>query len=446
MKIIHILFSLCVIVMAWACTKNFPDHQISSTEETIDYQVTTKDVLTYINMRGEETRTRAETEKLIIPVLNNQDTVMYIVNYAEGWELLSADVRMPKVLAMSDRGNLSSIESLYTNPAQIEYLNNLKNKITSLNSISGDIILAEDNWANITVANESSDTWTDWYLTGVQPYRTDTIYDQDHLMLTEWNQGYPWNIRTPYKNSNMNSHCYTGCTVVAACQVLYYLQDYFKVSVPIYGECICNTFIPDGSDFVVLNDINVTFDESTLSDSYWDLMPLSYSSSSLHSYTATLMTYMGYLLNAKYKTNGTSAATYRIYDAYHDVFGFDCIKTAFDNVDEEYLKEQIIDSQLPCILEMWNTSGDGHVVVLDGFRQIRRVYIYHYQKHNNLAQVIKRDQSVTEYSSYVAINWGWGGTNDNDSSGATIWYNLATNWDGYNDFQEVVCDFTPLEQ
>ena len=402
------------------------------------------DLLEYVSIRGQIQATKSDIGNQIIPVLNAEDTVMYIANYDNGWELLSADVRMPKVLAMCDSGHLSSIELLYSNPAQREYLESLSNKIISLNDVDEDIVMADDNWSVITPFSESPDTWTGWYLTGVQLYRTDTMHEQDHLMRTKWDQSYPWDTKTPYTNSNKTSHCYTGCTIVAACQVLYYLQDFFNVSIPIYGSCSCSAFIPDGMGYVMLDDDNVTFDTATLSDSYWDLMPLTYGNGN-HSYAATLMTYMGYLLGAKYKSAGTTATTFKIYDVYRNMFGFDCVKTYFNNIDVNYLKEHIVDDKLPCILEMWNPSGSGHVVVLDGFRQIRRAYIHHYQRHNNLAQRQYRDVTVTEYSNYVAINWGWGGTNDvDDDNGATIWYNLGSSWDSYNDFQEVVSEFRPL--
>lgn len=67
----------------------------------------------------------------------------------------------------------------------------------------------------------------------------------------------------------------------------------------------------------------------------------------------------------------------------------------------------------------------------------------HYQKHNNLAQRQYKDVSVAEYSNFVAINWGWGGSKDADSNG-TIWYNLGSSWYDYNDFKNVVCGFSLL--
>lgn len=39
----------------------------------------------------------------VAPILNGIDTVMYLVNYPEGgWEVLSADTRVPKVLVMCE--------------------------------------------------------------------------------------------------------------------------------------------------------------------------------------------------------------------------------------------------------------------------------------------------------------------------------------------------------
>lgn len=443
MKIIRTLTLLCVIFGTLSCNKSFEYPMDTTAQIANTYKVSMNNVMDYVNMREKTHITKSDINRSIIPVLSTGDTVMYIVNYDNGWELLSADTRMPKVLAMCDSGNLSSIESLHTNPAQKNYWENISNKIMSLSNIDQNIAIADDNWTVITPLTESPDTWTNWYLTGVELYRTDTTHEQDHLMRTKWNQGNPWNAKAPYINSNKTIHCNTGCTVVAACQVLYYLRDYFNISIPIYGDCTCEAFIPEGKKYVILNDSNVTFDGNTLSDSYWNLMPLAFSSSCGHEYTATLMTYMGYLLRAEYLVNATGAATYNIYNAYRNVFGIDCVKTTFSNINIEYLIEQIVENKLPCIFEIWKSDDSGHVVVLDGLRQIRRTYIHHYQKHNNLAQRQYKDVSVAEYSNFVAINWGWGGSKDADSNG-TIWYNLGSSWYDYNDFKNVVCGFSLL--
>lgn len=53
---------------------------------------------------------------------------MYIANYENGWDVLSADRRAPVVLMSCDAGNLTESE-LYQNISQTEYVENVKDAI-----------------------------------------------------------------------------------------------------------------------------------------------------------------------------------------------------------------------------------------------------------------------------------------------------------------------------
>lgn len=54
---------------------------------------------------GMNTLTRANDGCSIVPYVYEGDTVMYVVNYAEGWELLSNDTSVPMVLAHAQSGS-----------------------------------------------------------------------------------------------------------------------------------------------------------------------------------------------------------------------------------------------------------------------------------------------------------------------------------------------------
>ena len=114
------------------------------------------------------------------PVMNGSDTVMYLVNYPEGgWELLSADKRIPTRLMVGETGSDDILWNLYN--TEVVYL--------------------------------------------------DSTY-VNHLIPTRWSQDvayFKWyNRYVPFINNlkidSTSGRCVTGCVPVACAQVLNYLQ------------------------------------------------------------------------------------------------------------------------------------------------------------------------------------------------------------------------------
>ena len=95
--------------------------------------VTYRDILTYLTEYKGLKQTRA-MEVSIEPILFEEDTVMYLINYEEGWELISADKRAPLHISRSDYGHMN-IDKLYDNPGKKIYLNSIASKIYSSEAI-----------------------------------------------------------------------------------------------------------------------------------------------------------------------------------------------------------------------------------------------------------------------------------------------------------------------
>lgn len=55
--------------------------------------------------------------------------------------------------------------------------------------------------------------------------------------------------------------------------------------------------------------------------------------------------------------------------------------------------------------------------------------------------IMYRDYTDWEYCSYIAINWGWGGSQDQDSNG-TIWYRAGGVWNEYDLFNGMIYNFS----
>lgn len=51
--------------------------------------------------------TRSSSNTSIVPYVYDEDTVMYIVNYSEGWDIFSSNKYVPMILASSEKGNIN---------------------------------------------------------------------------------------------------------------------------------------------------------------------------------------------------------------------------------------------------------------------------------------------------------------------------------------------------
>lgn len=442
MKNFHYFTGILIVLLClFSCSRSI---DMESGSVVNSFRVSQKDILSYVHeVKGVSEDTKSAESIDIIPIIHNSDTVMYIVNYETGWEVLSADRRAPVVLMTCDAGYLTESE-LYLNAPQMEYVDNVKDAIWNLRqSDEPDDLVPEDNW-NIIMPLENGDTWTDWYITGSTTI-TNTLTDIDHLRSTHWGQSGKWNHKAPYTNSQCISHCPTGCVMVGGSQVLYYLHNKIGTPANTYGNSNCTAFIPDGESKVILNNSNTTFDSA--GNSYWGLMPMSQSESvsqSRFDYVSTLMSRIGYLIGAEYGVDGTGAVTYNLLSVFRSEFS---IKGEWCNtLDLNILNSQLL-KKIPCIFSIGKTNGGGHCVVADGYRRIgtfRRIF---YQKHNNLGQRQYKEERVLESEqNYIAINWGWNGTADYDmSTGATIWYNAASmNWQGYDTFKYMLYGFEKI--
>lgn len=366
---------------------------------------------------------------------------MYLINYEEGWEVLSADKRVSQILVMSDKGNIKESD-LFNNPAQSFFMEHMCSSILEIikNNRDYNTPLAEDSW----IINENDDNvtkgWSDWYYIGETLWQTVTIGVQDHLLVTEWGQFNPWNTYTP-QVGNSSSHCPSGCVMVAWAQMLYYLHYFWNDPMETYGTVTTTASIPSGStSYVVLDSLNTQFSNK---GNYWDQMPLkAYASSGNDSYLAALLAWLGYKAGAHYYISMTTAnpallwlpmaAEFNYSSSYSEINIFGTI---------EY---QILQRDMPCLLCITDDSGQvSHEVVVDGFKSLLDVYHKRWIRYNEYgAHEFREEQGRLVSRKYVAINWGYYGDYDSNSGGDTIWYNIGESWNGYTTAANVIYGFT----
>lgn len=258
-----------LIAILVSCTKEMEQNVVLLNRMQDSFQVCQSDLEQYFSEVKGIDLTKVPTTT-IEPIVSGRDTVMYLVNYGDGWELLSADKRAPVVIAMCDIGK-TTVDDLYSIPEQNIFLKKWEQDLSELKHMAMTVVSEDDSWISSGADTKSSD-WSDWVYIGEGLFASHVVAEIDHLLSTKWGQGTPWNVSAPYTNGSMTSHCLTGCGPVAVSQVLYYLHGKIGKPSSSFATCSCNAYIPDGASFITLDNSNTSF--SNPSADVWSQMPL----------------------------------------------------------------------------------------------------------------------------------------------------------------------------
>ena len=363
------------------------------------YAVTIDDVYHFLSDRAQ---TRSQSFR-IDPVITGNDTTLYIINYENGWEILSSDTRAPRVFAQSDFGSISE-KDLRSVPALALLYEQFISKIKFLKA-HPDYSVQElffEKWDSSSPKQRGQYNYK-----GNRSGVNEVV--KNHLLQTKWGQGHPWNIRAPYTSINLQQHCLTGCGPVAMAQLLYYLHDNGGIQYSPFIDCYTYKYIPNNADYVCLEPGDVTFIPAMGNpNSVWDSMPLdSLCTGQSFEAVSTLMIDMGRVTNSRYYRLFTSTYAYELATSFISDFH---MAINSEDVDFEYLSDLIIQNNIPAILLIGHVSpwvywSNGHYVVADAMKE-------YYQENNGDLQ-----------GRYVGFNWGWDGQCDD------IWLNTdIINW------------------
>lgn len=225
-----------------------------------DFFVAEKELQSYIHfletIKGDKPAVKVVSYE---PVEESGALVYYILNFENGWQLVSADKRGPVVLGSSDSGSFCLEER---NPAELSWIAGLTDDIAFRRDCADDYygkITPEamesekgclDFWKAITADPEflesnipatkshpshSSGHWELMY--SIPTEIRDSI---PHLLPTRWHQNNPYNTYCPQISETDSRKCAVGCTAIAVAQVLYYLHYFLGVpdQSPTQGYCI----------------------------------------------------------------------------------------------------------------------------------------------------------------------------------------------------------------
>ena len=271
-------------------------------------------------------------------------TALYIVNTDKGYAIVSGDDRAKEILAYGE-GTLNDLAEL---PKAVQYFLDIYQKqLEYLQAHPG--LLPQKFTKNRGIT--------------VEP-----------MLQTAWNQGKPYNMKTPRKGYGSDPYCKVGCAAVALAQVMNYWK-YPETSPALPG------YTTETNGYVMDPLPEYTFDYDHLLNSYRTNTD-QYSDVQLNA-IGYLMLYTGYAMTMDYGTD-QSGAEYDEIDQAIRTFAFDPgysieMKWDYDDGTVNYSEEEwatLIQTELaagrPLVYCAFDMSSDstgigGHAFNVDGY-------------------------------------------------------------------------------
>ncbi len=400
--------------------------------------------------------TRAMSAVSLTPYIDNGDTLLYIAQYADGWEVYSAREEANLLIFSSDRGQFDmadpnmpkSVRDLIL--ANAEAIRNIpKDANIPVHESWGAPAMTEDDFAKGKITIRRSDTRATsdedlppgtWVLIEKEVLSTD-VTTSPKLTVTKWGQQNPWNKYTKLITvNNQPTWAPVGCTPVAVGQYLYY--THFLNGIP---KTTISSAVPNGStDYTFVGESN----------DIWNQMAVAYGYGySGYDQTAVFLGYLGRMLKADYVKNPTSVAINDKLNYLSGVYGVPFVE---QDINFWYIKNSI-NQKYPVLAGAQTnktTSGEsqslaGHAFIIDRYRVTTETVRYLYgldrdswsgdgddpydnndvDDQGNIIGWAYTNEIIKEFTSEeISMNWGYSGQWD------YIFYHPYYSWDagGHN--------------
>ncbi len=255
-----------------ACQSDFPDvgDNVDRPENSNVCSRNLAAIKNYLNnVRPTATRAGAVS---IMPYVVNGDTVMYVANYEEGWEVFSNDNRLPMVLMKSETGSFNPYFLDRSHPFDCYFEDAAK----SLQSIGIDNTEnPEGMWqvysSTPTPTPTDPGTGSQYTMVGMACETTETVYTpKGGRLSTKWGPGTPYNQFTPFYEDAPAFHSSVGCGAVAAGQFIYFYQRYFNPTLTTETDAsydpLTNSYSFSGKSNIVWNLFDDGSDKEIIKD------------------------------------------------------------------------------------------------------------------------------------------------------------------------------------
>ena len=290
-----------------------------------NFFVTEKDIQAYMKFRSKVTKTEL-TNSTFSPIVGSiGDTLMYALNYQEGWELIAADKRCRTVLASGNEGSFFLDELI---PPVKFWLDCLADEVRQVRSIEcydevgdAEVIRQMQNsfsfWDMITPDSHVIPPMIAQTKSGLDPIPADDgywdLYDVvidtishlriNHLIQTHWDQNPPYNSYSPLKSNSTTQRAPAGCVAVAAGQVANYFNKLCGYPEEVPLTAFCDAQIPSGG-YYQPTTIDSHMYISNFSTDAWDSIP------SNGDMCAKLLAEIGIAVNMKYSDSSSESSQF----------------------------------------------------------------------------------------------------------------------------------------
>lgn len=395
-KIITLSFSALILLAMISCSKHAALNNtdaVSPFEQSIlttksahenklnDFLATENDVRLFLE-NNEQGRRICSLD----PVKRRGETLLYIVNYENGWSICSTDKRFPPIVAENDSGSFD-LERL-DNSGVSAWMNEMMDAISSVRQ---DRSIESANeftslWEGKTVSpatEAASGTRSPFYMWTKIPISqvalTDSVRTVGPYLTTKWGQNFPWNQILPSINGGFN-HFVAGCVAVAVAQLLYYYHYAIGMPSGLYHDITISdwTYYQSLEDSTAYYKSTLTRENYTYASSRWDQMILKESDYSIYSpssvmganYVSDLLVDVGNRVQMEYDVNGDSASS-DILKA-QDALPYYGLSASFGEFDSAPIFTDLL-QQRPLYMTGFDLEANiGHAWILDGFREYRQ--------------------------------------------------------------------------
>ena len=379
---------------------------------TADYSVTRQMLDKYLHVTH-----KSDSMESIVPIVKDRDTLAYCVNYSKGWALISADQRMPPVLAFSDEGVLNLLDA--ENPA-IMSLQGLIDRVATIKASSE--THCDPIWSLLDGRSQNNSTNTNKvkrraaYGSGIW-VATDSSYESSrdeisHIIRTNWSQRAPYNKYIVFRQTDANTwnQAPTGCMPIACGQIIahYRANNNLGTTLPLEAHR------PEAGN----NQFSVT----SFSTEGWRTIFSSYDTQ------AMFLAYLGLIMGTQYTWD--SGAT----DKGQESKAFDEYKLSFSKTESYDFNTVMsnLKSGVPIYAAAYMTDTANapykHVFIIDGAKinEDKRVMTYEWDATHRVTEEeynrcpswmfeppakddteMQIERDGIKYI-YLRMNWGWG--------------------------------------
>lgn len=416
--------------------------------ETDEFAINDVDLANLVRFRILENKSKGRELVLseVIPLLWEDEPCLFVLQFNEGFEVISADKRSPVPIASNSSasfrecndpegfgGHLNLVaEEIWflkhgylTNPTPEgeEYIQSSIDFWKMVNSDSTFIQAHSTKTKGHVLPEPDPLPIGHWEVTGVST--EEIVYDSiPHLTSTTWHQDFPYNDYCPDDKDTVNMIwvCPAGCVAIAGAQMLYFLH--FKDGVPVNSpsQGICTGHVYD-------NTVYQNFWGPT--DTLWTYMSHLAWFSDIPA--ALLIGDLGKRLHMDYHWDGSRADTEDLVDDVFSPYGWSCIFV--DHYDSGIILSSLTNGY-PVIcagrrLPDKGVGKIGHAFLVDRYKRYRTKTTTTYewvsddpdpQASTYLLPPYDEITYSSPHISYYGMNWGQGGYGDDG------WCSMAGIW------------------